>query len=145
LTNLFSDSSRFNNLACYINDLIIASNFWNLHLQQLELTLKTLQDANIACNPCKTEIGFPEIAYLGFRVSRNSLRLNEKRIEIISKITSPKNVKTLQRILGMINYWRSYIPFLARNTVNMRKLLQKNTAFKWTSACEAKLNYIKKH
>jgi len=127
-----------------MDDLIIASNSWNSHLQQLELTLQTLQDANIACSPRKTEIGFPEIDYLGFRVSRSSLRLSEKRIEIISKITAPKNVKALQRILGMINYWRRYIPFLSRNAVNMRKLLQKDTAFKWTSACEAELNYIKK-
>jgi len=144
LTYLFSDRSRFNNLACYMDDLIIASHSWNSHLQQLELTSQTLQDANIACNPRKTEIGFTEIDYLGFRVSRNSLRLSEKRIKMISKITAPKNVKALQRILGMINYWRSYIPFLAKNTLNMRKFLQKNTAFKWTSACESELNYIKK-
>jgi len=91
-----------------MDDLIIASNSWNSHLQQLVLTLQTLQDANIACNPRKTEIGFPEIDYLGFRVSRNSLRFSEKRIEIISKITAPKNVKALQRILGIINYWRRY-------------------------------------
>jgi len=127
-----------------MDDLIIASNSWNSHLQQLELTLQTLQDANMACNPRKTEIGFPEIDYLGFRVNRNSLKLSEKRIKIISKITAPKNVKALQRILGMINYWRRYIPFLSRHTVNMRKLLQKDAAFKWTSACEAELNYIKK-
>jgi len=126
-----------------MDDLIIASNSWNSHLQQLELTLKTLQEANIACNPRKTEIGCPEIDYLGFRVSRNSLRLIEKRIKIIGKITAPKNVKALQRILGMINYWRSYIPLLAKNTVNMRKLLQKDTSFKWTPACEAELNYTK--
>jgi len=69
MTNLFSDHWRFNNLACYMDDLIIASNSWNSHLQQLELTLQTLQNANIACNPRKTEIGFPEIDYLGFRVS----------------------------------------------------------------------------
>jgi len=126
-----------------MDDLIIASKSWNLHLQQLELTLQTLQNANIACNPRKTEIGFPEMDYLGFRVSRNSLRLREKRIEIISKITAPIKVKALQRILGMINYWRRYIPFLARHTVNMRKLLQKDTTFKWTSACEAELDYTK--
>jgi len=81
-----------------MDDLIIDSNSWNSHLQHLELTLKTLQDVNIACNPRKTEISFPEIDYLGFRVSRNSMRLSEKRIEIISKITALKNVKALQRM-----------------------------------------------
>jgi len=144
LTSLFSDRSRFNNLSFYMDDIIIASNSWNSHLQQLELTLQTLQKANITCNPRKKEIGFPGIDYLGFRVSRNSLRLSEKRIQIIHQITAPKNVKALQRILGMINYWRRYIPFLAKHTTNMRKLLQKDTPFKWTAECEIELDYIKK-
>jgi len=64
-----------------MDDLIIASNSWNSYLQQLELTLQTLQDANIACNPRTTKIGFPEIDYLRIRVNRNSLRLSEKRIK----------------------------------------------------------------
>jgi len=79
LTNLFSDRSRFTNLNCYMDDIIIASNSSNSHLQQLELTFQTLKNANIACNPRKTEIGFPEIDYLGFRISRNSLKSSEKK------------------------------------------------------------------
>jgi len=73
-----------------MDDIIIANNSWNSHLQQLELTLQTLQDANIACNPRKTEIAYPEIDYLGYKISANSLRVNDKRIEVIRKITPPK-------------------------------------------------------
>jgi len=65
LGNLFSDKSRFHSLACYADDLAIYSSDWKSHLQQLALTLRTLQGARLPCNPRKTEIGASEIEYLG--------------------------------------------------------------------------------
>ena len=99
---------------------------WSSHVQQLELTLQTLQDANLSCSPRKTEIGFPEINYLGYRISGDSVRINKKRIEAIGKIEAPKMLTLgLQRLLGMINYWRHMVPYFAKNTRNMRRLLRK--------------------
>ena len=107
LSNIFSDKSRFRSLACYLDDLLIYSTDWHSHLEQLELTLRTLQENDISCSSKKTEIGFAEIEYLGYRLSADSVRISEKRIEAIGKITAPKNVKGLQRLLGMFNYWKN--------------------------------------
>ena len=63
-------------------------------MEQLEVTLKTLQENRISCNPNKTEIGYQEVEYLGHRLSADSV--SEKRIEAIRKISAPKNVKALQ-------------------------------------------------
>ena len=41
----------------------------------------------------------------------------------------PTNVKELQRFLGMVNYLAKFIPNLTSHTVNLRKLLEKDT--KW--------------
>ena len=144
LGNLFSDKTRYHNVLCYMDDLVLYTQDWESHLQQLELTLQTLQDANLSCNPRKTEIGFPEICYLGYRVSGESVRINKKRIEAIDKIVAPKSVKGLQRLLGMMNYWRTMVPFFAKDTHNMRKLLKKDEPFRWTPACQSELEYLKK-
>jgi len=53
LSNLFTDRSRFHNLLSYMDDLILFSNSWKSHMDQFGLTLQTLQDANISCNPQK--------------------------------------------------------------------------------------------
>jgi len=76
-------------------------------MEQLEVTLKTLQENRISCNPNKTEIGYQEVEYLGHRLSADSVRVSEKRIEAIRKISASKNVKALQRLLGMLNYWKN--------------------------------------
>jgi len=126
-----------------MDDIAIFTNQWPEHLQHLELTLKTLRDACLTCNPRKTEIGFDEIEYLGYRISSDSVRITKKRIEIIDKIRAPKNVKGLQRIIGMFQFWRRLIPLFSKNTYNMRKLLKKDVPFAWSSECEAALQYLK--
>jgi len=52
---------------------------WNSHLQQLELARRTLQENDIRA-ALKTEIGFAEVEYLGYRLSADAVRRSEKRI-----------------------------------------------------------------
>jgi len=54
ISNIFCDKSRHHSLACYVDDILIYSNKWNDHIQQLELALKTLQENRISCSPTKT-------------------------------------------------------------------------------------------
>jgi len=106
LSNIFSDKSRFHSLACYVDDIVLFTVDFTSHLQQLELALQTLQENNISCSSTKTEIGFPEIEYLGYRLSAEAVRISEKRIEAVQMIQAPKNIKALQRLLGMFNYFK---------------------------------------
>ena len=47
LSNIFSDKLRFRSLACPVDDLLIYSTDWDCHLEQLKLTLRTLQENDI--------------------------------------------------------------------------------------------------
>jgi len=143
LSNIYSDKTRFHSLACYVDDLLIYTNDWKTHIEQLEVTLKTLEENRISCNLNKTEIGYQEVGYLGHPLSADSVRVSKKRIEAIRKISAPKNIKALQRLLGMLNYWKKYIPAFSKNTYNMRQLLKKEVPFVWTPACEVELQYLK--
>ena len=78
--------------------------------------LRTLQEANISCNPRKADVAVPEIEYLGYRISGDSIRMTNKRIQVIGKISAPKNVKGLQRLLGMFVYWKKLVPFFSKHT-----------------------------
>ena len=143
LSTLFADKNRFHSIGIYMDDLILFSRTFSSHLEQLKVTLETLKSNSLSCNPKKTELCFDQVEYLGFRVSSEGIRINERRIEAIKHITAPKNVKGLLRILGNFNFWRKYIPNYAKRTYNMRKLLRKQTKFVWTEQCENELNYLK--
>ena len=143
LGNLFADKNKYHSLWIYMDDLLLGSSDWKTHLSQLQLTLETLQQNNLSCNPKKTELAYAQVEYLGFKISADGLQLSEKRVEAIRKISAPKNLKGLQRVLGLFNYWRRSIPNYAQRTYNMRQLLKKDTPFRWSENCEKELSYLK--
>jgi len=83
------------------------------------------------------------IEYLGFVLSADGIQMSEKRIEAIFKITAPKNIKGLQRILGLFNFWRKFVPSYSRTSFHMRQLLRKDVKFQWTNECDKELQYLK--
>jgi len=102
--------NQFHSSACYADDLLAYTVDWPSHLQQFDLALRTLHESDISCSPSKTEIGFAEVEYLVYRLSADALRISEKRIEAVRKIQVSKNVKALQRQLGMFNYLKKRVP-----------------------------------
>lgn len=58
-------------------------------------------------------------------VSGEGVEILNSRVDAILKIAPPKNLKELQRFLGMINYYRRFIKNFAARTYNMRKMLKK--------------------
>jgi len=69
LAQLFSDRCRYQGISVYMDDLAVFSRSFHDHLRQTELVLDMLKNANLSVNPHKTEIGFQEIEYLGYRIS----------------------------------------------------------------------------
>lgn len=61
----------------------------------------------------------------------------------IKKIEPPSNKKDLQKLLGMINYVRNFVPNLAEISQPFRELLKKNVIFEWLPSHTECLDKIK--
>ena len=46
-------------------------------------------------------------------------------------------------ILGLLGYYRSFIPAFANITLPITSLLKKNTPFVWSDKCQQALEYLK--
>ena len=66
------------------------------HLRQIDLVLDTLGKANLSVNPNKTEIGYQEIEYLGYRISGTSIRLSEQITRRISKTVQDRRIVSIK-------------------------------------------------
>lgn len=67
-----------------------------------------------------------------------------EKIEVIRQFPEPENKKNLQKMLGMINYLRQFIPNLSEITSPLRELLKKDIEFQWTNIQKEALIKIKK-
>ena len=57
-------------------------------------------------------------------------------MEEISKIKSPANVDEAKAFLGVLNYYRRFIPAFADLMHLIQKQLKKNIKFNWMADCE---------
>jgi len=105
---------------------------------------QTLLDNNLTANPSKTELAFNEIEYLGFLISASGVKISPRKLKVIEAIPPPKSRKSLLRIIGMANFWKKNLKNYSQNTFHMRQLLKKDVDFRWTSECQAELDFLKK-
>lgn len=61
---------------------------------------------------------------------------DDEKIDTILKMESPKNVKELERFLGMVTYVSKFINNATELTAPLRKLIKKDSNFEWTKTEE---------
>ena len=66
-----------------------------------------------------------------------------EKLEVIKNIVPTKNVDEAHQILGLLGYYRSFIPAFADKTTPITNLLKKNTPFVWSKQCQDMLDYLK--
>ena len=62
----------------------------------------------------KCKFGLPEVQYLGHRVGPEGILPSLERVKAISEFETPVDKKALQRFLGMLNYYRRFLPRCSR-------------------------------
>lgn len=84
-----------------------------------------------------------QFEFLGFVISEGNIRQNPNKVKAILAITAPKNRKKLQAFLGMINYYRKFLPKISEMTKPLNKLTSVNVQFDFTEECNLAFNKIK--
>jgi hypothetical protein len=91
----------------YIDDLLcITKGDFEDHLAKLKLVLQRLQDANLKVNAVKSNFCAIETEYLGYILSRDGIKPQPEKVQLILALTPPTSVKELLRFLGMVQYYQ---------------------------------------
>jgi hypothetical protein len=98
---------------CYLDDLIIASRTLEEHHEHLQQIFTILQENGLQINPAKCVFA-AAVEFLGHRVDQHGARPLQRHVQAISEFPSPQDVKQLQQFLGMVNFYRRFLPGIAR-------------------------------
>ncbi|XP_017469225.1 PREDICTED: uncharacterized protein K02A2.6-like [Rhagoletis zephyria] len=99
--------------------------------------------AGLKLNKEKCVFNTQEVKFLGHIVSAEGVKLDPEKIETITKIKQPENVKELQRFLGMVTYVSKFIKNLADITQPLRQLLRKDVEWVWDTQHNEAFNKLK--
>lgn len=98
----------------YVDDILVYSKDEACHVEHLRILFKRLQDYGVVVNPTKCVLGVNELVFLGFHISSEGTRPPQDRIQALLDFTPPKTVQGMRRFLGMLNYYRRFVPQAAQ-------------------------------
>lgn len=132
----------------YIDDILIFSDNESDHRIHLHTVFKRLQDYGLTINASKCTLGVPEISFLGHHISENGTKPLPEKVEPILNYPLPKTVKELRRFLGLLNFFRRFLPHAAHNQTALNSYLQgskknDNRIINWTTKSEQEFQNCK--
>ncbi len=131
--------------AAYLDDVVIHSNSWQEHLWHLKQTLEKIKKAGLTLNVGKCEWAKQEANYLGYHLGNGQLRPQVNKVEAICQSPRPKTKKEVRSFLGLVGWYRRFVPNFASIAAPLTNLLNKGVAnpIPWTEDCEAAFKTLK--
>lgn len=112
----------------YIDDILVYSTSAEQHKEHLHKLFTRLREYGILVNTAKCTLGQPEIDFLGYQVSAAGTRPLQVKVDAILDFPAPSTVKQLRRFLGMINFYRRFIPGASAIQAPLHALLSGSNA-----------------
>ena len=94
----------------YLDDILVASTN-RTHLKHLPVVLDLLVQNGLVLNLEKCSSGQEEIEYLDHKITPSGIVPLRKHVDAL--LLQPQDVCGLQRFLGMINFYRRFLPGVA--------------------------------
>jgi transposase InsO family protein len=122
----------------YLDDILIASNSPEQHAQHLRHVFGLLSANGLVISKPKCIFGVSELDFLGHRVTPQGIRPMPDRVSAITAYPIPSNRASLQRFLGMINYYHRFLPKIAGLLSPLHAASSgRGQEIEWTEKCQA--------
>ena len=78
--------------------------------QRLEELFHRLQQNGLVNNPAKCEFFRSSLEFLGHHLDAQGMQPMPSHVQAITAFPAPTDVKALQRFLGLVNFYRRFVP-----------------------------------
>jgi transposase InsO family protein len=126
---------------CYLDDLRIASPDRATHFSHLRQVFGRLRDFGLVISLEKCDFCVDSFEFLGHQVSALGARPVHSYVEAVKERRPPTTVRELQVFLGLVNFYRRFIPGVARDLLPLTDALKGNKPasekLDWSPALQA--------
>ena len=127
----------------YLDDIIIFSKTEEEHLQHLEEIFEQLRKAGLKLKLQKFSFFKKHIQYLGHLISDEGIQPLPEKLESIAKMPVPQNAKQVKQFLGLVGYYRKFVPHFSDIAMPLTQLTRKNEGFNWSTECDKCFHMLK--
>ncbi|KAK3106454.1 hypothetical protein FSP39_020404 [Pinctada imbricata] len=133
----------FQAVLCYLDDVLCISETFDEHMKVLDEIFKRFKAAGLKLNPKKCKFAQSEVCYLGHSISSKGISPPKDRVEAIQSFSRPHNIKALRRFLGMVGWFRKFIPNFGVVAEPLYYLLRKDVPFIWGNTQQSAFEKLK--
>ncbi|GKB51298.1 reverse transcriptase domain-containing protein [Tanacetum coccineum] len=113
----------------FMDDFFVFGNSFDTCLNKLDKMLQRCKDAHLVLNWKKCHFMVKEGIVLGHKVSSAGLEVDKAKIDVITKLPPPTNIKGVRSFLGHVDFYRRFIKDFSKIARPITKLLEKDTPF----------------
>ena len=133
----------------FIDDTITGSVTPEELLSNLKRIFARLAEHNVKLKPSKCKFGYESVEFVGHIFSKDGYELSAERKRGIMDMQAPATLKQLRSFLGMVNFFRDFVPHLsqvAEPWMNLTKgpKVGKNQPIEWSSTAQQGFEAVKK-
>jgi len=109
----------------YLDDVIVISPDFPTHVSRLREVFDRLRAAGLKLKPSKCALLQPEVTYLGHVVGRDRVTTDPEKVQAVNEWAVPRDLPELRAFLGLVRYYRQYIPGFAGVAQPLKRLTAK--------------------
>ena len=128
----------------YLDDILIFSKTFEEHLEHIKEVFIRLEKANLCLNKKKCYFVKQEIEYLGHLIGPNGIKPNPKKVRVIQTLAPPVNVRGVRSFIGMVSYYRNFIPRFSEIARPLTNLTRKHVKFEWNDDAQQAFSFLRK-
>jgi len=125
MNNLFRDLINQGDMATFIDNILVATDTEEGYDELVEEVLRRLEENNLLVKPEKCKWKVREVEFLGVVIDPKGVEMQKEKVKGVLSWPAPRNVKEVQRFLGLANYYRRFIKNFARIAALLHVLVRK--------------------
>ncbi|MBW0521819.1 hypothetical protein O181_061534 [Austropuccinia psidii MF-1] len=113
----------------YLDNIMVFSKSEEEHVTHVSTVLARLRANNLFPKVSKCTFHVSSVEYLGYVVSSEGVKIDQSKVQQISNLPPPRNLKALQLFLGFSNLYFCFIHNYSKEISSITKFLKKDSAF----------------
>jgi len=125
INDLFRDLINQRDIATFIDNILVATDTKEGHNELVKEVLRRLEENDLFVKPEKCKWKVREVEFLEVVIGPRGVEMQKEKVEGVLNWLAPRNVKEVQKFLGLANYYRRFIKNFARIAAPLHILVKK--------------------
>jgi len=137
------DLTNIGKVAVFIDDVIVGMETEERHDELVAEVIKRLEENDLYVKPEKYKWKVREVDFLGVVIGPEGIKMEKEKVKGVLEWPTLKDVKDVQKFLGLANYYRRFIKGFAMVARPLHDLVKKDKKWDWTEREEKAFKELK--